>query len=147
MAPPWLAGALSAAKQSADNGGNIALQESLARFILDGHLARYTRQMRKRYARRRDTLVAAIERELSEWLIATAPGAGIHLSARYRDRRQANRIASLAQHDAVGAQPIGDFLIERNSTAATGLAFGFGCIDEAEIDASIGRLSRALNRD
>ena len=146
VAPPWLAGALAAAKQSADNGGNVAVQEALARFILDGHLARYTRRMRKRYERRRDTLLTAIERDLSEWLAASAPSAGIHLSVRYRDRRQAKRIASLVERYAPGAQPLSDFLIEPETAAATGIAFGFGCIDEAEIDASIEQLARAMNR-
>lgn len=102
--------------------------------------------MRKRYERRRDTLLTAIERDLSEWLAASAPSAGIHLSAQYRDRRQAKRIASLVERYAIGAQPLGDFLIERETAAGTGIAFGFGCIDEAEIDASIGRLSRAMSR-
>ena len=102
--------------------------------------------MRKRYERRRDTLLTAIERDLSEWLAASAPSAGIHLSVRYRDRRQAKRIASLVERYAPGAQPLSDFLIEPETAAATGIAFGFGCIDEAQIDASIEQLARAMNR-
>ncbi|PMS21979.1 GntR family transcriptional regulator [Trinickia dabaoshanensis] len=150
VAPPWLMKTLAAAKQNADNGGNVAVQEALARFILDGHLARYTRRMRKRYARRRDTLLAAIERELGEWLIPVVPDAGIHLYARYRDRRQAKRIASVAAHYAIGAQTSGDFLLGRDASAGpaadAGIAFGFGCIDEDEIEASIARFAHAMAR-
>ncbi|WP_206956781.1 MocR-like pyridoxine biosynthesis transcription factor PdxR [Trinickia acidisoli] len=146
VAPTWLIAALTAAKQSADNGGNVALQEALARFILDGHLARYTRRMRKRYEARRDTLVRAIECELAAWLIAVPPGAGIHLYARFRDRRQAKRIVSLVDQHAIGAQPVSDFLVERERAAGTGIAFGFGCIDAEEIEASIAGLARALHR-
>ncbi|MGN6317707.1 MocR-like pyridoxine biosynthesis transcription factor PdxR [Trinickia sp.] len=146
VAPPWLTGALAAAKRTADNGGNAALQEALARFILDGHLARHARAMRKRYASRRDTLLQAIERDLGAWLTAVSPHAGIHLYARYQDRRQARRVVSLALQHAIGAQPVGDFLVEREPTAGTGLAFGFGCIDEPDIERSIKALSRALNR-
>ncbi|HVW53413.1 MAG TPA: PLP-dependent aminotransferase family protein [Trinickia sp.] len=144
VAPPWLIGALAAAKQCADNGGNVALQEALARFILDGHLAKHTRAMRKRYASRRDALLGVVERELGEWLIAVPPSAGIHLYARYRDRRQAKRIATLAAHHAAGAQPAGDFLLDRQRTFDSGIAFGFGYIDEAEIEGSIAQLARAL---
>lgn len=143
IAPPWLIGALAAAKQRADNGSNAVLQEALARFILDGHLARYARTMRKRYASRRDALLESIERQLGDWLVPVPPGAGIHLSARYRDRRHAKRILSLIASHAIGAQPVSDFLIDREITA--GVVFGFGCIDEAQIEGSIARLSHALN--
>lgn len=144
VAPPWLIGALAAAKQCADNGGNVALQEALARFILDGHLAKHTRAMRKRYASRRDVLLGAIERELGDWLIAVSPSAGIHLYARYRDRRQTKRMMALAAHHAIGAQPTSDFLIDRQTTGASGIAFGFGCIDEADIERAILRFASAL---
>lgn len=146
VAPPWLIGALAAARQTADNGGNAALQEALARFILDGRLARHARNMRKRYASRRDALLHAIECELGPWLTPVSPSAGIHLYARYEDRRQARRIVSLARQHAVGAQPDSDFLIERASSAGAGIAFGFGCIDEPDIERSIKALSRALSR-
>lgn len=144
VAPPWLIGALAAAKQCTDNGGNVALQEALARFILDGHLAKHTRRMRKRYASRRDALLSAIERELGDWLIAVPPSAGIHLFAKYRDRRQTKRIMTLAAHHAIGAQQASDFLIDRQAAGA-GMAFGFGCIDEADIERAIGRFARALH--
>ncbi|KAA0080986.1 MocR-like pyridoxine biosynthesis transcription factor PdxR [Trinickia soli] len=146
VAPAWLIAALSATKQAADNGGNTAVQETLARFILDGHLARYARAMRKRYASRRDTLLAAIESELDDWLIAVPPSAGIHLYARYRDRRQAKRIATLAAQYAHGAQPVSDFLVQRESSIGDGIAFGFGALDELEIKRSIRALARALKR-
>ena len=147
IAPPWLIGAMAAAKQRADNGNNVALQDALARFILDGHLARYARTMRKRYASRRDALLDAIERHLVDWLVPVPPGAGIHLSARYRDRRHAKRILSLTEHHAIGAQPVSDFLIDRETAARTGsgIVFGFGRIDEAQIEGLIARLARALN--
>lgn len=146
VAPSWLIGALAAAKRIADNGGNAALQEALARFILDGHLARHARNMRKRYAGRRDALLHAIEGDLGAWLTPVSPSAGIHLYARYGDRRQARRIVALARQHAIGSQPVSDFLVERESTAGAGIAFGFGCIDEADIERSIKRFSRALSR-
>ncbi|HTH73470.1 MAG TPA: PLP-dependent aminotransferase family protein [Trinickia sp.] len=145
VAPPWLIGALASAKLTADNGGNAALQEALARFILDGRLAQHARAMRKRYASRRDALLQAIERDLGPWLTPVSPSAGIHLYARYEDRRQARRVASLARVHAGGAQPVSDFLFERESSTGAGIAFGFGCIDEPDIERSIKRFSRALS--
>jgi hypothetical protein len=46
-----------------------------------------------------------------------------------------------------GAQPLSDFLVVRETSAGAGVAFGFGCIDEHEIEASIARLGRALRRE
>jgi GntR family transcriptional regulator/MocR family aminotransferase len=148
ITPAWLAGALAAAKQRADNGGNMALQETLARFLMDGHLARYARAMRKRYASRRGALLESIERGLADWFVPVPPGAGIHLYARHRAPRHAKRIASAVERHAIGAQPLSDFLIDRENTAGAnaGIVFGFGCIDTAQIEGSIAQLSRALDR-
>lgn len=90
------------------------------------------------------SLLGAIERELGDWLIAVSPSAGIHLYARYRDRRQTKRMMALAAHHAIGAQPTSDFLIDRQTTGASGIAFGFGCIDEADIERAILRFASAL---
>jgi DNA-binding transcriptional MocR family regulator len=104
--------------------------------------------MRKHYASRRDTLLAVLDRELGNWLTPIVPGAGIHLYARYRDRRHAPRIASLTAQYAAGARDAGAFLLARRAGASSGagIAFGFGCIDEEEIEASIARLARAIGR-
>ena len=78
LPPSWLSWALISAKAIEDAGSEIAGQLALAHFIAGGELERHLRRMRLRYARRREALVAALARELSDWLPTPASG-GLHL--------------------------------------------------------------------
>ncbi|CAN7597685.1 PLP-dependent aminotransferase family protein [Trinickia sp. LjRoot230] len=144
VAPPWACDALAWAKRCADAAGNVQLHETLARFILDGHLARHVRSMRKHYAARREAMLDALQLRLGDWFDAIPAQAGIHLCARYRRRNDASRLLPHVRRFAAGAQPVSDFLFESDTRAAAGIAFGFGCIEADEIDVSLSRLAQAL---
>ncbi|RKP43511.1 PLP-dependent aminotransferase family protein [Trinickia fusca] len=151
VAPAWALDMLIAAKHCTDSAGNVQVQDALARFILEGHLARHVRKMRKHYALRREAMLASFADELAPWFEAVPALAGIHLCARYRDRREAGRILTQTRQHAIGAQPVSDFLLERRSRASSvaagdGIAFGFGRIEAEDISAAMKRLSRALKR-
>lgn len=136
VAPPWLRDALAAAKEGADTCGNGPLQDALADFILEGHLARHVRRMRKVYAARRSVLNAALEGPLSRWFEPVSSEAGIHVTARFSDSEGARaRLPRILEH-APGA--IALHALARREDAMAGIAFGIGCIDE---DAIIDRLS------
>ncbi|TKC91671.1 PLP-dependent aminotransferase family protein [Trinickia terrae] len=146
IAPQWAREALAAARQWADTAGNAQLQDALARFILDGHLAQHVRRMRKIYEGRREALLDGLDRYLRDWLEPLPAQAGIHLCTRYRDRRQASRILSSVRQHANGAQPVSDFLLAAGTTTASGIAFGFGCIEADEIARALSSVARALRR-
>jgi GntR family transcriptional regulator/MocR family aminotransferase len=79
MIPPsWLSWALTSAKAIEDAGSEIAGQLALADFIARGELERHLRRMRLRYARRRESLVSALARELPGWRPRPSVG-GLHL--------------------------------------------------------------------
>jgi len=67
LPPSWLSWALISAKAIEDAGSEIAGQLALADFIARGELERHLRRMRLRYARRRETLLATLTRELPDW--------------------------------------------------------------------------------
>jgi len=67
LLPSWLSWALISAKAIEDAGSEIAGQLALADFIARGELERHLRRMRLRYARRRETLLTALARELPNW--------------------------------------------------------------------------------
>ena len=67
LPPSWLSWALITAKAIEDGGSEITGQLALADFIARGELDRHLRRMRLRYARRRQTLLAALARELPHW--------------------------------------------------------------------------------
>jgi GntR family transcriptional regulator/MocR family aminotransferase len=144
VAPAWAREALAAVKQCADTTGNTQVQDALAQFILDGHLARYVRKMRKLYAGRRATMLDGIQRELHPWLEPIPSEAGIHLSARFKDTANASLFIAKARQHTPGALPLSNFAMARDY--AEGIAFGFGCIDEAGIRDGLQKLRRSLRR-
>ena len=78
LTPSWLSWALISAKAIEDAGSEIAGQLALADFISRGELERHLRRMRLRYARRRETLLAALARELPDWR-PSGSGSGLYV--------------------------------------------------------------------
>jgi GntR family transcriptional regulator/MocR family aminotransferase len=78
LPPSWLSWALISAKAIEDAGSESAGQLALAHFIAGGELERHLRRMRLRYARRRETLLAALARTLPDWR-PTAARRGLHI--------------------------------------------------------------------
>ncbi|MDI9238213.1 PLP-dependent aminotransferase family protein [Lysobacter sp. LF1] len=144
VAPPWLRDALAAAKEGADTCGNGPLQDALADFILEGHLARHVRRMRKVYAARRAALNAAFDGPLSRWFEPVASEAGIHVTARLSDADGANALIPRILEHAPGAIPL--HALARRDDAMAGIAFGIGCIDEDAIADRLDALARSLAR-
>lgn len=130
VAPAWLQGALAAAREGADTCGNAQLQDALADFILEGHLARHVRRMRRVYAARRDVVLEALGGPLSPWLAPIPSEAGIHLAARFRDADMTEALMPTLRAHLPGAQPLRAF--GQCDEAGNGVVLGIGCIDEGE---------------
>ncbi len=143
VAPAWAREALAAVRLCSDTSGNAQLQDALGHFILDGHLARHVRRMRRVYAERREALLAGLTQELVPWLQPLPCEAGIHLGARLRPRAAAARLIAQARQHTPGAQPLSVFAVAEHQS---GMAFGFGCIEAAAIREPLRALARALSR-
>ncbi|UHQ22823.1 PLP-dependent aminotransferase family protein [Lysobacter sp. 5GHs7-4] len=144
VAPPWAREALAAAKQCVDTAVNAQLQDALAQFILDGHLVRHVRRMRKRYGERRRAMLDAFAGELRPWLAPIPSEAGIHLSARFRDPDQGGWLLSKARQHAPGSCGIGEFALRPDP--GLGLVFGIGGIETQAIRDALHTLALSLRR-
>lgn len=144
VAPAWLREAFAAIRQCADTAGNAQVQEALGRFILDGHLARHVRRMRKTYAARREAVLKGIGQALRPWFDAVPSEAGIHLSMRHRDPGAARLILPKLRQVMPGARSFADYSIGADTQA--GVALGFGGIEADAIDASLKALAEVLAR-
>jgi len=144
VAPAWAREVLTVVRQCTDTGGNSQLQDALAQFIVDGHLARYVRRMRRVYGERRQVLLDGLREDLGRWLQPLPAEAGIHLATRIRQRGAATRIIAQAREHAPGAQPLGRFALGAECEA--GLVFGFGCIEAGAIRERLHALAEALRR-
>ena len=144
VAPEWLRDALAAAKEGADTCGNAQVQDALADFILEGHLARHVRRMRRVYAGRRAALFEMLDGPLSRWLAAIPSEAGIHVAARFVDAEAADELLPRVREHAMGAMPLR--ALSRREDGVCGVAFGLGCVGEVEIRERLASLEKALRR-
>jgi GntR family transcriptional regulator / MocR family aminotransferase len=142
VAPAWAREVLTAVRLCTDTGSNAQLQDALGHFILEGHLARYVRRMRRLYAERRQALLDGLAEDLGAWLQALPSEAGIHLATRMRQRGAAARLIAQAREHTPGAQPLSRFAL--GAEAEPGLVFGFGCIEAGAIRPALQSLARAL---
>ena len=142
VAPPWAKAALAQARQAADWYGPALVQETLAAFIAEGHLARHVRRMRKVYGERREALLGALEHHLGDRARPLPAVAGLHLSATLAPDLEASDLARRAAALGVGVAPLTRYA--GGSDAPNGLAFGYGMIPTGKIDEAIARLSQAL---
>ncbi|MEI7036647.1 PLP-dependent aminotransferase family protein [Fulvimonas yonginensis] len=143
VAPPWLRPALVRARQLADGHGDPVAQETLAAFIAEGHLARHVRRMRRVYAQRREQLLQALARHGRGRLDVWPSGAGLHLAATLPREREAARVAALAAREDIQLEALDGYALGR--VPPNGLAFGYGRVEAADIDAAVRRLARLLD--
>jgi GntR family transcriptional regulator / MocR family aminotransferase len=84
-APPAVLDRVTSLRAVCDMQGDAAGECAIAELFEDGELLRHVRRMREVYARRRDTLVAALDRCLSDTLSFRVPEGGMAIWARVRD--------------------------------------------------------------
>lgn len=145
VAPPWARAALVRARELADWHGPVLGQEALAAFIAEGHLARHIRKMRKVYGARRDALLEALAKHTEGRLEVIPSDAGLHLSAWLRTGTRDHAVVERAAAAGIALPPLSRFALDPQAPAApNGLAFGYGLIDESQIDDAIRRLARVL---
>ncbi|MCA0174881.1 MAG: PLP-dependent aminotransferase family protein [Proteobacteria bacterium] len=139
VAPPWALAPLVAARERADWHGNLLVQQTLAAFMAEGHLARHVRKMRGLYAQRRAALLQGLASDCGAWLSALPGEAGLHLAARTAPQVDADRLVERARAEGIGVSSIARYGTAPQVPA--GLLFGFGAITPAAIRAGLARLA------
>jgi GntR family transcriptional regulator/MocR family aminotransferase len=142
VAPRWLRSPLLAAKAVSGGACCGINQRVLAALISGGHLARHVRKMQRLYARRRQTLIALIRQDLSRWLLPIPSAAGLHIAAELAMPLSDRSVELAALRQGIGVRALSAFASRKSSP--TGLAFGFGSINEADITKGIAALGRLL---
>jgi GntR family transcriptional regulator / MocR family aminotransferase len=144
VAPPWARRALGAAKRCADSHSSPLMQEALAAFITEGHLARHVRRMRRIYGARRQVLLRGLQEEFGRWLEPVPSVAGLHLAALAKGSWDTAAVVESAREREVGVYSVERFQVGKGG-GFPGLVFGYGALDEAGIVAGLGRLRRVLS--
>jgi GntR family transcriptional regulator/MocR family aminotransferase len=142
VAPSWARAALARAKQIADWHSPVVLQDALASFIADGHMARHVRKTRRLYAERRRVLLDSLARRADGLVTPLPSDAGLHLAALLPARIPAARVVARAAGIGIGIEDLARYAASPRH-AVNGLGFGFGGIATERVDEGVKRLVSA----
>ena len=140
LPPSWLSWALISAKAIEDAGSEIAGQLALADFIARGELERHLRRMRLRYARRRETLLATLTRELPDW--RPCGTGGLHVLVLMPDHVDEPALLASAARRGLGIEGLS--LHSYAGDCPPGLVLGHAHLAEPSIERGVHLLIEAL---
>lgn len=143
IAPEWAVRTLVAAKNALDWHCSTPLQASVAAFIADGHLARHVRRMRDLYGRRRESLRQGLAGPLAKWFEAIPSFYGMHTTALARANVDVEALAARMLRDGVHVHTLDRYHLAKPTR--TGLVFGYGAADPAQLALGIDKLRQALS--
>jgi GntR family transcriptional regulator / MocR family aminotransferase len=143
VTPPWARPALLAAKTLADGPCCGPTQDIVAALIRGGHLARHVRKMRHLYARRRQTLLDLLARDLPCWLEPVPSSAGLHIAATFKARVDDRAVAEQLFREGIGIRALSAFSHRRSPPR--GLVLGYGAIQEPAIVNGMAHIRRWLS--
>jgi GntR family transcriptional regulator/MocR family aminotransferase len=140
--PGRLAEPMAAAKIAADRGSPALEQLAFADLLTRGEFDRHLRRMRAVYRRRRDALLAALERRLPE-LEPAGISAGLHLVTWLPPGLDETTVVRAARRAGVGVDAVGPYRI--GNPGPGGLIFGYATVNEQAIAEGIDRLAVVIS--
>ncbi len=140
--PERLVEPVARAKLQTDGGTSTPLQATFAEFLSRGDYDRHLRSMRHRYRRRRDALLATLERHLPSLPVGGA-AAGLHVTLGLPDGTDRPALRSALRERQVETGCTDDFRAGPPSAAAR-LVLGYGNLDTASMDEAVIQLRRGL---
>ena len=117
-------------------------QQTLARFLTDGHFTRCVNRARGHYRARRDTLLAALRQELGQVQVHGAH-TGLHLVATPPLKLPEEMLTARAQAAGVALRGISHYGTVPRWLPGPSVVLGYGTLDEAGILAGLQRLAAA----
>jgi len=143
VAPTWAMATLIAAKNCVDWHCPTPIQTAVSEFISGGHLARHVRRMREIYQERRRLILDFLHTELSEWLDPIPSCYGMHVSAMARRSVDAEHVADALVRQGVQLHSLSRYF--QGPQTRTGLVFGYGAADLAQLKQGLVALRRVLS--
>jgi GntR family transcriptional regulator/MocR family aminotransferase len=144
LVPRDMAAPCIRAHEAIDRTPPTVLQAAVAAMIGEGHFERHLARMRRLYATRHETLVAAIARHLGDRAAIAGPtgSTGLHVLLRVRTDRSEAEIVERAA--AEGVRLAGASGCYATPPAETQLLLGFAGTPTEQIDDGVARLLRAI---
>ncbi|MCA9697696.1 MAG: aminotransferase class I/II-fold pyridoxal phosphate-dependent enzyme, partial [Myxococcales bacterium] len=127
-----------------DRQGDLATEAAIAELFEDGEVQRHIGRVRRIYQRRRQALLATIERRLPGAFAIELPRGGMALWAPAVAGDDTDLWAERALARGVAVQPAGAYWLGRGKVH--GFRLGFAALDEGELDEAVRRLAQARPR-
>jgi GntR family transcriptional regulator/MocR family aminotransferase len=144
VAPDWALRSLISAKNCMDWHCPTPVQMGVARFIAEGHLERHVRRLRRTYKERRDLILNCLQIDLSQWLTPISSCYGLHVAAQARTSQDMDRVSETLLGQQIKVHAFSRYYL--GAPAKTGLIFGYGAVDPAQIRQGFSTLRRVLAR-
>lgn len=140
--PPALLPAFVHAKGLVDRGAPTLTQAAVADFLAEGHFERHVKHLREAYGRRRETLVAALDRHLPGQVRFSRVPAGLHVMVYLAEG--CDETAVIERAAAVGVGVYAGRPYHRQENPPPSILLGFSGLDEAQIEEGVRRLAAIL---
>jgi GntR family transcriptional regulator/MocR family aminotransferase len=141
--PPDLVAPFAATRRAMDIFSPLFFQRVVADFLRDGHFDRYLRRTRFVCRERRETLVAALEREFGSSLRVIGDQAGMFLTVLLPPGLRDREVARHAARHGVRTFPFSSCYAE--NARQQGLVLGYGGFSPAEIETGVRRLREVFD--
>jgi GntR family transcriptional regulator / MocR family aminotransferase len=144
VAPDWAMRSLISAKNCMDWHCPTPVQMGVARFIAEGHLERHVRRLRRIYKERRELILKCLEADLRQWLTPISSCYGLHVAAEARTRQDMDRVCETLLREQIKVHAFSRYYL--GAPVRSGLIFGYGAVDPAQIRQGFSALRRVLAR-
>ena len=141
LPPALVDGFLAARRVGAQHTATLE-QAVLTDFIMEGHYGRHLRRARGICCERRDTLLSAARRDLSDWLTVAPADTGLHLLASLSTKEADTGISARAARHGVEALPFSAFHV--TAPARQGLVLGYAGYTPGAIRTAVRSLADTL---
>lgn len=142
VVPPQLWDAFVRARESLDIFSPTLYQLAITDFLREGRFARHARRMRDVYLRRRDVLLAGLERHCRGKLTVHNADAGLHVSAWLPPGISDVDVVKQLEENGLTATALSTCYA--GGAARSGLLLGFGGCDERALERATATLGRIL---
>ena len=141
--PAALARQVAWERIAVDGGGPVLDQLALADLLGRGELDRHLRRTRRLYARRRDTLLEALARELPEARV-TGIAAGLHALILLPDGSDEQRVLATGRAAGIAFHGLSEMRVSPSPTDQPGLVIGYAHLAEPALTRAISALAAAV---
>jgi GntR family transcriptional regulator / MocR family aminotransferase len=140
--PDKLCGRIPHALSTTGQFAPLVLQAALADFIMEGHMSRHLKRMRRIYSSRRQSFSEACNERLADFLTLIPPEAGIQMVALLRGGLDDLEVQAQANQLGINVSPLSKYY--RAKAGNQGLVLGYAACNSQQTEQGILRLEQAL---